>query len=316
MLVRIIKNWEWPDLFRQTPESSGIWDNIQFTSEPVDACDYLIVLNKISDPAVVVCPPENLWAIIQEPPVDEYLWLYRGLDSFYRIYTPETRVLDAQLIPSHGALPWQVNKHYDELLDMPVPAKNKRLSWITSNKRSRPGHKARLSFLDLIGKRVVFDLRGRGFSPIADKWDGLAPYYYSLAIENYSAPYYWTEKLSDCFLSWTMPLYYGCTNISDYFPAESFIQIDINDPHVGEQINDVINSDLWSTRIEAVGYARELVLNRYQFFPFVAERIRENLAQGEISAAQKISFTHGNSMPLKQRLKRRIANLTWDSKRD
>src|SRR5687768_17715451 len=53
-------------------------------------------------------------------------------------------------------------------------------------------------------------------------------YRYSLAIENFSGPYYWTEKVIDCYLSWTMPLYFGCTNLADYFPAESFVQIDIH----------------------------------------------------------------------------------------
>ena len=30
-----------------------------------------------------------------------------------------------------------------------------------------------------------------------------------------------SEKIADCFLAWTMPIYYGCPRIAEYFPAES-----------------------------------------------------------------------------------------------
>jgi hypothetical protein len=112
---------------------------------------------------------------------------------------------------------------------------------------------------------------------IEDKWDGLAPYAYSLAIENYSGPDYWTEKLADCFLSWTIPIYYGCTNLEDYFPADSFIRIDIESPNLGvEQIKRIAANDDWDARLNALEEARNLYLHRYQFFPYVAELIRSS----------------------------------------
>jgi hypothetical protein len=46
-----------------------------------------------------------------------------------------------------------------------------------------------MKFLRKIQKNnLEFDLYGRGFCSIEDKWDGLAPYRYSLAIENFSGP--------------------------------------------------------------------------------------------------------------------------------
>ena len=44
-LVRIIKNWDWPDLMRQTQGKQGIWDDIQFTVDPVEECDFVVMLN-------------------------------------------------------------------------------------------------------------------------------------------------------------------------------------------------------------------------------------------------------------------------------
>jgi hypothetical protein len=39
-----------------------------------------------------------------------------------------------------------------------------------------------------------------------------------------------TEKLADAFLGLTYPIYYGCTNLSGYFPDKSFTPIDITKP--------------------------------------------------------------------------------------
>ena len=46
MLVRIVKDWSFPDIMRQTPDGNGVWDGIQFTEEHTDYCDVLVVLNR------------------------------------------------------------------------------------------------------------------------------------------------------------------------------------------------------------------------------------------------------------------------------
>ena len=52
-----------------------------------------------------------------------------------------------------------------------------------------PGHIKRRSFLQFIQNNasIDIDLFGRAVRAIEDKWDGLAPYKYSLAIENSQA---------------------------------------------------------------------------------------------------------------------------------
>jgi hypothetical protein len=44
-LVRIEKDWDWPDLLRQTPGGQGVWDGIQFTTDEILDCDALVMLN-------------------------------------------------------------------------------------------------------------------------------------------------------------------------------------------------------------------------------------------------------------------------------
>lgn len=273
-LVRIVKNWDWPDLLRQLPSGGGNWGGIQFTLEPVDQCDYVIVLNRPSETFKIHCPPKQVWAIIQEPPCGPFRLLHQGNSTYSRIYTSDTNLWGKRYIHSQPVLPWHVNRSYDFLHHCTIPKKERDLSWITSNIDVLPGHRRRLRFLEKIQGNIEFELYGRGFRYIEDKWDGLAPYHYSLAIENFSNSYYWSEKLADCFLAWTMPIYYGCTQISKYFPRESMVCIDINDPQAIDKIKDTIASNRWSQNIDAIEHARQLVLDSYQLFPFVVQEIR------------------------------------------
>lgn len=279
ILVRLIKNWTSPDLMRQTPGGSGVWDGIRFTEEPVEACDYVVVLNYTPEPVTVSCPPGHVWALMQEPPTHTFADLHRAGAVFSRVYTTDARLRGRRYVHSQPALPWHVGRTYDELCALPIPDKPRRLSWITSSTSQLEGHRARLRFLERLRGEVDFDLYGRGFNPIADKWDGLAPYRYSLAVENFRGPYYWTEKLADCFLAWTMPIYCGCTRIDAYFPAGAMVHIDLDDPHAVERIREVAASNLWRERQGAIAEARELVLNRYQLFPFLAGEIRAQQAR-------------------------------------
>ncbi len=57
MLVRIVKDWDWPDLMRQTPGGKGIWDGVRFTCDPVKDCDVLVMLNnRMKTDVTVRCP--------------------------------------------------------------------------------------------------------------------------------------------------------------------------------------------------------------------------------------------------------------------
>lgn len=274
MLVRIVKDWDWPDPNRQTPGGAGRWDDIEFTLDPVETCDYVIVLNCVKAPVTVHCPPQHVWALMQEPPVWLKKIIHKGQKAFHRIYTTHPGLSSPRYVHTHPALPWFVNRTYDQLKACPPPEKSRDLSWITSNLRYLPGHRRRMEFLTDIQKSIKFDLYGRGFCFVEDKWDALGPYRYSLAIENYSGPDYWTEKLSDCLLAWSMPIYYGCTNIEKYLPPECMVRIDIERPDVIDQIRQIISSDLWLKRRDAIAEARRLILDMHQLFPFLAQAIR------------------------------------------
>jgi hypothetical protein len=48
---------------------------------------------------------------------------------------------------------------------------------------------------------------------------------HNIAIENNSEYNYFTEKLIDCFRTFTIPIYWGCTNIEDHFDIRGMIII-------------------------------------------------------------------------------------------
>jgi hypothetical protein len=290
-LVRIVKSWSQPDLLRQTPGGTGVWGETRFTLDPVERCDYLIALNHLPSPLTVEVPPDNIWCIAQEPPVPTNRWIEKGLPHYGRLLTQDPRLRGPKVMHTHGALPWHVGRGYDQLMREPGPAKTRDLSWITSNLGVLAGHRRRLAFLARLRQAgVPFDLWGRGFTPVADKWDGLAPYRYAIAIENHAAADYWTEKVADCFLAGTMPLYFGASNLADYFPAESFVWIDIDDPRSPQFVAEVIASDRAERHRDAVSEARRRVLEEHQLFPFVAKRIAADQRSGAAAPARRVSL--------------------------
>jgi hypothetical protein len=275
----------------------------------------LVMLNhRLWYPVRTRCRQGNTWALMQEPHapgVNE--WMVRGHDAFDRVFTHHIPGPHPRYHRSHPGIPWHVNRTFDELVELGVPDKPRPLSWVLGNARLLPGHALRFAFLDVLRQAadLDIDLLGRAARPIPDKYDGLAPYRYSLAVENSSGPDYWTEKIADCFLAWTVPIYYGCTNLEEYFPADSFIRMDIRKP--GEAIaiiRHALAADDWARRLPALKIARERVLQRYQLFPHLAALIEKYADTNTPVRAVKIPAGEKCPLTVWQRLRRR-----WRSSR-
>ena len=95
---------------------------------------------------------------------------------------------------------------------------------IASNKRMCEGHARRLQFVDKF--RDKLDFYGRGFNEISCKEDGLRDYMFSVGIENAVYDTYFTEKLTDCFACGTIPIFYGCKGVTEYFNEDGIIFLD------------------------------------------------------------------------------------------
>ncbi|MFX0542994.1 hypothetical protein ACEWPM_014850 [Roseovarius sp. S4756] len=103
-------------------------------------------------------------------------------------------------------------------------SKTRMMSLIASDKRSQEGHRLRHAIVDWArGQDMDLDVLGRGYTPFAAKADGLAPYRYSVVIENVREANYFTEKLVDAVLCRCVPIYWGCPNIGDFFDTSGMI---------------------------------------------------------------------------------------------
>lgn len=59
---------------------------------------------------------------------------------------------------------------------------------------------------------------------------------FSLVIENTNHHNYFTEKISDCMIMKTIPVYWGCSNIEKYYNIDGIIKIESDDDAI-EKIN-------------------------------------------------------------------------------
>ncbi|HCH33031.1 MAG TPA: hypothetical protein DE045_08815 [Oceanospirillaceae bacterium] len=111
----------------------------------------------------------------------------------------------------------------DEAINNSV-VKTKSCSLIASAKKNLEGHRLRHRIADWCQEHSpTIELLGKAYQPFEKKEDGLAPYHHSIIIENNQEKEYYTEKLLDCMLCNTMPIYWGCPNIGEYFDTKGLI---------------------------------------------------------------------------------------------
>lgn len=150
-------------------------------------------------------------------------------------------------ISQFGVLP-NIEFILDENWNDNILDKTKLVSAISSNKTMLNGHIKRLEFISSITDKV--DLFGRGIREIPTKLDALKDYAFTVAIENDIEENYFTEKLLDCFRTGTIPIYYGCPNISKFFDINGIITF-----NTIEELNDIIDNlstEKYYSKIEAI----------------------------------------------------------------
>jgi hypothetical protein len=104
----------------------------------------------------------------------------------------------------------------------------------------------------------------------------MKPYRYSIAVENYRGPFYFSGKLTDALLAWCMPIYWGCTNLNEFLPENSYININIEDPNAPDKMNEIVESNKREENIDAIAEARRRILDQHQIWP-VVEKVVESI---------------------------------------
>jgi hypothetical protein len=266
MLIKLSINLNHP-LLLQTPGGHGRWKDATFVlNQDIDKCDAWIVYEGLFGKETTRCPANQVMLITAEP---EDIRAYESgwLRSFDRVRTVQSGISHSRRIVGHTALPWYLGPCYDQLSSGDFPAKTDDISVICSNKAMIGGHRRRLRFVEQLLELSPMPRFGRGFHDLPDKWEGLAPFRYSVAVENSRHDHYWTEKIADCFLAGTVPIYWGAPNIRDYFPADSMIVIDTLDPfEVARIIKTEATHEAYQRRLPALREAKRRVLEEYNLF--------------------------------------------------
>lgn len=291
-------------MMKITPNNKGIWKNIKGTSDK-NNFDYIVILDNIDKEIENL--GENYFKKLINYNYDKIIHFQReneGIIKFEKqtwynkkIFPYIKKKFMNNKFKYTFIFPSFLNKTYDELKLLNYKEKSKILSSITSykiNKKYSNDYINRVNFLikyskankcDIYGKGWPFNILGNNYKGELDsyhkkigktsKFDGLIDYHYSIALENFSNENSFSEKLTDCILCWTIPIYSGNPNITHYLPEKSYHLINLNDKDVINQVNKIIENNQSECNIKALNDARELILDKYNIWEQIYQIIND-----------------------------------------
>lgn len=155
--------------------------------------------------------------------------------------------------------------------EIKIHDKTEVVSMIYSWKQWTEGHRLRHQIANLNIEGL--DLYGDGSkNPIKFKEDGLKQYQYSITIENSRSKYYYTEKILDCFAVGTIPIYWGCKNIGDFFDIRGIIQFEKIEDLV-EIFNIISNPETYNKMFPYVQHNFELVKEYIRYEDWIYKNV-------------------------------------------
>lgn len=265
---------------RQMPGGGPVWKNLEVVDNLQEA-DLYVVFDRLPAHLEPKVKRQKVIYMRREPPHifqdvninQENYFATFNYPSFTSDFNPVT---------------WWLDKTYDELKATDYSQKSKKLSAVVTNKWRK-----RTEFVKLAASKIKeLEVWGRwiyngsdedfrstssykgvidGSAGATSKAIGLEPYQYSMCLENCSVDSYWTEKIADSILCWTVPIYFGASNIHKFFPPQSVIQIDMRKSSI-DQIKEVISTPPNDAQIEALAEARRRILDEYNMW-FVLDKL-------------------------------------------
>lgn len=153
--------------------------------------------------------------------------LYKDFNLiFTHSYDILNKIPNAKYVP-FCANPWFATERGGGVLNPELYKNKTKLVSILSSKQNKcEMHARRLQCaFDCKTKHLADTFGTFDDGPIIQIADTLTDYRYSIAIENDIKPYWYTERLTSCFASFTIPIYCGATKISDFFNSDGIIFI-------------------------------------------------------------------------------------------
>jgi FkbM family methyltransferase len=203
------------------------------------------------DPFSYYGPQAGIDVLLHNEPIVVLPGTYQDevFNSFDYVFTPYDILVERgmnfhKVLLSHYDFP--MDKDYSRPIDLkyarPISQRKAAICMINGNKASRISGEIYSKRLEIAAwfasnSSVEFDVYGRPPFPLPNYIGTLSPYWkkfavlgqycFSLAFENIYHPVwsrgYFSERMTDCFMCGTVPIYYGCYNIEHVIPSGCFI---------------------------------------------------------------------------------------------
>lgn len=202
--------------------------------EEIDETDIVFITDLYFGQEIgIKCRRKIAW-ILEPPAINKEIYEYisKNYKNFDYVITHNKGLvkLDTNIIKySPNGMCWIEKK------DFAIYKKTRFCSIIASGKNFTIGHKLRNQIIKEMRNRPI-DVYGYIYRPIEYKLEGLKNHRFQIVVENSQEDDYFTEKLIDCFVTGTVPIYWGCKGIWKYFDLDGMIVFDTL-----EELKDIMN---------------------------------------------------------------------------
>ncbi len=228
---------------------------------------------------VLQCPREHTILVTVEPPsIKLYPKCYTSQFEYVLTTHSPQELPHRNHIYGEGCLDWCAGIQTDEVFAMPDYPKTKDIATVCSTKQqTHTLHKKRYDLTSYLASRLPeLDWYGWGVIPLDKKYEAQEAYRYSIAVENYIAPYHWTDKISDPILNLCLTFYAGDPRLEEVLPAESFIRIPLDDHEEAYRIiREAIDNNEYEKRLPAIREARRIIVEQNNIYNRIASLIEQ-----------------------------------------
>jgi len=200
-------------------------------------------------------------------------WALNYSSNFSCILTWSSKLLEecsnTILFPFGMSSMWETPELYENI---DLSNKNLNIFFVCGPKNQIEGHHLRHKIHSLESK-IQIPHNWIFSCAIEDKNKNFENSMFHVAVENTQQPNLFTEKIIDAFLTKTVPVYRGCSNIGDFFDERGIIKFS-NEEELVNIVNTLTEKDYWD-RKEAIEYNYNVALYWSKYFERLIQTLEE-----------------------------------------
>ena len=248
------------------------------------------------------------------------------IDQFDEVFLPHIGLSHKKKTITHGHLNWLLGFKFSDKQDLftnktlrsLTPTKSKNISIITSSQKMMLGHNKRLRIIkklqtDFPGQ---IDYFGKGINFIDSKSEGILPYRFHICMENSCIPHYWTEKIADPILGYSIPIYCGCTNVKDYLPGNYFTFSYNNYDELKVIVHNILvdPNNIYEKMLPELEKTRFVLLNRENMIDFSVQLAlkQKNKVKNTSQTIRKLKINMYSPSTIKMRIHRLFLRILYN----